>query len=351
MDKDVINKILEAAVRAPSGDNVQPWRFGISNDYTQINLFNLPDKDNSYYNYQQTASYIAHGAVLENIAIASRHFGCNADITLFPDEEQPNQVARINLTTASPHSEPLYDFIDRRYTNRFLYQPRDVSPEDINSLTNADAQIPGCRIHIVSEKKQIRKLAKILMVNDRLVFENQAIHQFLFDKIRWNKAQIEATKDGMPVDCLGLSAMEKAIFPMLRYWWFVKLSNFLGLSQVIALKCWLNCCRASLLGMISISGHEKRDFVEGGRAMQRVWLEASRQGLAFQPIIGLSLLIHRLDQQALHDLSGKHQQVVADAKQSLSDFFELPPSETLMMGFRMGQSKSLPVKTERRPFL
>jgi len=97
MNKEIINKILEAAVRAPSGDNVQPWEFKVSEGYTRIDLYNLPEKDNSYYNYNQLASYIAHGAVIENIAIASGHLGYKAEINLFPDDGRLNLVASIEL--------------------------------------------------------------------------------------------------------------------------------------------------------------------------------------------------------------------------------------------------------------
>lgn len=62
MNSQIIKQILEAAVRAPSGDNVQPWEFEVSKNFTQINLYNLPEMDDSYYNYNQMASYIAHGA-------------------------------------------------------------------------------------------------------------------------------------------------------------------------------------------------------------------------------------------------------------------------------------------------
>ena len=65
-----IKKILEAAVHAPSGENCQPWRFEIRGD--EIGVFNLPKKDQSLYNEGQMASYVAHGALIENILIANR---------------------------------------------------------------------------------------------------------------------------------------------------------------------------------------------------------------------------------------------------------------------------------------
>ena len=122
MDKKTIEKIVEAAAKAPSGDNVQPWRFEVSNEFTQLNLYNLPEKDDSYFNYQQTASYIAHGAVIENMTIAAQHLGYKAQIELFPDSANMNHVARVDLMPATAECDPLYEAIVNRCTNRFPYE-------------------------------------------------------------------------------------------------------------------------------------------------------------------------------------------------------------------------------------
>ena len=200
----------------------------------------------------------------------------------------------------------------------------------------------------MANQDKINELSKELMVNDRLVFERKDIHHFLFDKIRWNKKQMEETKDGMPVETLGLNPVESLTFPFMRFWWFVKANNYLGLSRIIGLKCWWNCRNASILGMVSIKGNDKLAFVQGGRAIQRVWLEATLQGLAIQPIIGLTLLINRLKQQKLQDFSVQHTQMVSNAAQSLPKMFGINESETLIMGFRAGNGVPVKVKTQRR---
>jgi nitroreductase len=62
--KDIILKIVEAGTWAPSGDNCQPWRFTWNGQ--KLLLFNVSERDTSLYNSSQRASFIAHGAVLEN---------------------------------------------------------------------------------------------------------------------------------------------------------------------------------------------------------------------------------------------------------------------------------------------
>ena len=186
------------------------------------------------------------------------------------------------------------------------------------------------------------------MINDQLVFEHQAIHQFLFSKIRWNQQQIEQTRDGMPVGVLGLNTFERLTFPLLRFWWYVKTANYFGLSKLVGLKAWRNCRNSSLLGMISIQGTDKQAFVNGGRAMQRAWLQLTLQGLAVQPIIGLPLLIHRLKQGALNEFTEQQKQAVKQAAETLPDLFEIKKNDLLVIGFRIGKNKHFIQKTLRR---
>ncbi len=352
MNKECIQKILEAAVRAPSGDNVQPWDIRVSENFTQIDVFNLPEKDDSIYNYEQAASYIAHGAFLENLLIAARHLGCQAGYQLFPDQQNPNHVTQIKLTEADPKQDPYYLAIFQRYTNRFPYQKTEISAATLNALKDSIENINGAHVNLITEPEKIKKIADIFKLNDRIVFENQAIHDFLFDKIRWNKKQMEETQDGMPVDVLGLNPVEKVFFPLLRFWGYVKVANRLGLSKMIELKCWWNYRQASVLGMLSIKGHDKKAFIEGGRAVQRFWLEATRQGFSLQPVIGLTLLIHRLKNTDSTRLSAHHQLLVKQVNQQFLQYFDLNEKDSMLMGFRLGAGSQFhSAKTLRKPVL
>jgi len=348
MDKELVKKILEAAVMAPSGDNVQPWDFRVLENFTRIDLYNLPEKDNSYYNYQQSASYIAHGAVIENIKIAGKHLGCLIDYQLFPDTENDNYIAKITLSPADAQPDPYYSAIFERCTNRFQYKREQVSDEVLNALSRTVKNIDTANVSLVTDKNEIKLLAKELKVNDQIVFERKDIHQFLFDKIRWNQKQIEDTRDGMPVGVLGLGFIENLSFPLMRFWGYVKVANVFGLSKIIALKSWWGCANASILGMITIQGNDKVAFVEGGRAVQRLWLEATKQGFALQPIIGLTLLINRLQQGSLDGFSPKHTQFVQKSAEKLPELFAVKKSDTLIMGFRAGAFKGIVARTMRK---
>ncbi len=50
MDNETLKKILAFAVLAPSGDNVQPWRFKMRGG--KLLTFDIPERDDSLYNFQ-----------------------------------------------------------------------------------------------------------------------------------------------------------------------------------------------------------------------------------------------------------------------------------------------------------
>jgi nitroreductase len=121
--REAISKIIEAGIRAPSGDNCQPWRFEVKDN--RISIYNIPDRDNSLYSWGQRASYIAHGALIENMTIAAAHLGYAAKIKLFPESRDPNLVARLTLEQPAPPEEgALYEAIFARATNRKPYRSR-----------------------------------------------------------------------------------------------------------------------------------------------------------------------------------------------------------------------------------
>ena len=148
-----------------------------------------------------------------------------------------------------------------------------------------------------------------------------------------------------------MHSIEKLTFPMMRFWSFVKTANYFGLSRIIGLKCWWNCRNASVLGMIRVKGSDKLAFVQGGRAVQRLWLQVALEGLALQPIIGLTLLINRLKHNELSCFTANQVKMVKNAEQRLPKILGISESETLIMGFRLGYASAIKTKTKRRKAL
>ena len=118
-----IKEILNIAVWAPSGDNSQPWRFEVRNE--KLYIFNIPDRDNPILNFKQSGSYVAHGGLIENISIASPHFGYSANVSLFPDAQNKDLVASVSFENTDKKDHPLFNYI-KQHTMAF----RDIIKDD-----------------------------------------------------------------------------------------------------------------------------------------------------------------------------------------------------------------------------
>ncbi len=345
--KTKLEKIIAAAIRAPSGDNAQPWKLIASETQGCIDVYNVPERDSSYLNYQQSASFIAHGALIENILISGRAVGCAIKLTTFPDANNANYIARCEISECDPEPDPLYDPIFKRHTNRNRYRSFDLPEEQCQSLKEAAGCIKDVSVSVITDSSSRKRLARLLRTNDRMVFEHKDIHAFLFNQIRWSQKEVTESCDGMPLASLGIDAVERHIFPIFRFWPIVNALNGIGFSRIIGFKGGLNCKSASALGVIKVDGRVPESFVAGGRAFERVWLEATRQKLAFQPVVGLPLLRQRLVDGRLDGFSAKQKKMIEEASQEINDIFEVG-DKTVIAYFRIGVSNSGPEQLTKR---
>lgn len=340
-----INKILESAILAPSGDNCQPWRLMIKDN--QVSILNLPEKDKSLFNFRQRASLIAHGALIENIMIASSPLGYNARLKTFPDAINPNLIASIELEKSDAVEEPLYPYIPQRATNRKSYKPIDLADEQKLTLLNVPKFLGTGELKLLDgEDKRI--LAKAIGINDRLVFGNRYLHEFLFEHIRWTEEEAVNTRDGLYIKTLELSAQQEIGFRLLKKWGLVKTLNKLGLLEVIARQAEKLFLSAAAAGAVVVDGNSSEDFLAGGRLVQRIWLEATRMGLSFQPMTGITFLIQRVLDREAEGLSEKEVKLLMDAYEMIRSILRIK-NETIVMIFRIGISDPPTARSLRLP--
>ena len=106
-----MERILDLARWAPSGDNEQPWRFEIVDD-DHLVVHTSDTRDWCVYDLDGTSSQIAVGALLETIAIAASAEGMRAEFSRRPDTPETALLIDVHLhartTILSPaHCSPL----------------------------------------------------------------------------------------------------------------------------------------------------------------------------------------------------------------------------------------------------
>lgn len=331
-----IRKILEAGICAPSGDNSQPWRFVVRGN--SICVFNQSDRDIPFYNLEQRGSYVAHGGLIENILIASAHFGYRAEVSLFPEKANTDLVARITLEASGQKGDPLYTYIPLRVTNRKKYKTTPLTPEHRNELLNVAEEIGKGRVLLMEDREKIGALAAASSVNERVVLETPAIHDIFFDHVVWTEKEEKKKHTGLYVKTLELTPPQQLIFRLYRYSLFARVFNFIGLSKFIAKDNAKLYASVSAMGAIVVDGNSSEDFILAGRLMQRVWLKATKIGLSVHPVTGVLFLMQRVLAGETEGFSPSHIGLLHKAYEEIKRAYGVK-NETIAMLFRIGRAE------------
>jgi nitroreductase len=333
--RENIHKILELAIHAPSGDNAQPWCFEVRGDV--IDIFNIPGKDYSPYNFQERGSFFAHGAVVENIAIAASSFGYGATIDIFPTPADGNHVAKLTLGDTSQNAninKQLAACIESRVTNRKPYRKVPLEPKARTNIEEAFHGVGFGKLLFLEDSKNIQNFAKTVSISDQLIFEEKSIHDAIFDSIRWTTKEEEARR-GLYIKTLELPPPARILFKRLQNWSFLALMNNIRVAKFIASQSAKVFAAASAIGMIVIPDSRNISYVRAGMAFERLWLCATEIGLSIQPVTALAYLAERIMAGDAGELTKRHSDDILAAQNHIRAMFGSPQG-TIAMMFRMG---------------
>lgn len=343
--KEDIEKILSISVSAPSGENCQPWKFVVTGD--RVDIFNIPEKDLSLYNFKQRGSLIAHGALIENIVISASQLGYSTQVILLGKSSE-NHISTIVFSETSPSKERLFDSIKKRTSNRFPYKKTPLSGPEIETLRKSLPSDSRNLVFFVNDKNRIKKIAKALTVSDQILFENQEIHDFLFEHIIWNEEEAKAKKSGFYIKELGLPPPIEKIFRFLRKWNRVKIFNKFGFSKMAAKGNVRLYASSGAMVAVAVESDDPASFINAGRLTQRIWLESTNMGLVAQPVTGVIFFMQRVGEGAGGEFSEDHKRMVKDAYKEISEIFG-PTDKTLSMLLRIGYPTKDAPKSLRLP--
>jgi hypothetical protein len=124
LDAVVLEKLISAAVAAPSIHNTQPWRYRIDPDETTLEVCSVPERSLRYADPRGRALHVPVGAAVFNLRLAVRHAGWEPRVELLPQPgPRPDLLAVVRLwrgRPASPTETRLYDAVWRRHSSRRL---------------------------------------------------------------------------------------------------------------------------------------------------------------------------------------------------------------------------------------
>lgn len=287
--------LIEAAILAPSGGNSQPWKFV----YCQHRLFLFHDLNASYsfLDFKSLGAYIALGAAIENITIRATalQLVATVDDTVF---EQGTPLVAVVSFTRNPDvaPSPLSDVINLRLTNRNL-GPRETLPKAFfQSLHQSLHDYNGAQLDIVDDPLAMLELGDILATTEKMVLIHPRGHFDAFKKeLRWSEEETNTKRDGLDVATLGISKGEVAALRIANDSEAIAfVRDTIGGGDAFKKMAQKAVASASALGIVSMPSFSERNFLLGGRAVERVWLEANMRDVSYQPISQFVFLLARL---------------------------------------------------------
>ena len=295
-DKDsVLETLLAAAVRAPSGDNTQPWRFVLHRDLNRITVCVDEARDPSPMNAGQRMSRIACGAAVENMLRAAHAGGWRTRL-----EAGPSPALAIIVLDQGGRDDQRdgtgEETIARRVTNRRPYDGSPVSERALTLLKSKTPLLEGVRTHWICGQDTISRLAAVIGQADAIMFGQKSLRRAFLSNVRFDAAYDAEVEEGLSLASLEASAAERIGMRTIFRGpdWLLKLSGAMGIFASRARKLVESASGLCVVVAPGTSSTSQMDLLVG-RAMQRAWLALHAEGLAVQPMMSLLVLENLLD--------------------------------------------------------
>ncbi|MBK8480359.1 MAG: Rv1355c family protein [Proteobacteria bacterium] len=288
--------LVEMAALAPSGGNRQPWRFHLLADNRIRCVLDTVRAGDSFLDYGLSAAYAACGAALENFCVAAHSLGFTTQVVRFPNAGDPTVAWETQLTQSGSRAErsAALQVLEARCTNRRLGHRTHLTAEEHGALAKSAVSAGAELLLLGDDDTALEALASYIGRVDRFRFFCRRLYREMIEEVRWTPAEAERTRDGIDLATLELDAIDTAGMHLLSKWSTVELMKRIGGRRVEDLG--QRTVRASAaIGLLSVPGIAAADYLAGGIAMERVWLEATRLGLAFQPLAVAPYLYARLE--------------------------------------------------------
>ncbi len=332
-------ELCRRASQAPSPDNNQPWLFRHARQEGALEVHHcrkraLPSDAGDLF------SWIAVGAAIENLVLAASQQGLTSTVEYMPRPfdavGEGEHVADIRLTLGA-QADPLAEYIRKRVTNRKLYRRSRVSNENLAMVKSAIGD-PRCEVVWLTERNDLKQLSRLVRVADRIRFEHRPFHDEFHSVLRYGDAEARRTGDGLELKSLEVPSIAGPVFRALRSWTRMRLANRLGMSRMFSGYSAKQIVRSGGVGLLLARESSDECLLEAGRAFQRVWLAATQQNLAFQPVGGLPLFLRKLAIEGPNAFTPPHAARLKPLADELQTLFPAAHDKTPVMLFRIGHA-------------
>ncbi|KIE26833.1 aromatic ring-opening dioxygenase LigA [Streptomyces sp. MUSC 125] len=266
LDTSALEKLLAAAVAAPSMHNTQPWRFRLDAGSSTVEIRAVPERSLPQEDPYGRAVHIAAGAALLNLRVAAGRLGWTPVSRLLPDPRDPTLLVAVRLQgrggPRDAREADLYDAIPRRHSSRMPFTERAVPLAVLAELADA-SHAEGARLTVAGEDET----ARLLRLSGLAEHRNHTDPDRAAESRRWTGG--EGGRDtGIPARAFGPRDAGE----------HVPVRDFCALRQPDRLPS-LPFERHPMLVALSTTHDHRADWLRAGQALERVLLLATVHGL------------------------------------------------------------------------
>lgn len=295
-EPDVAGELVAIASRAPSGGNMQPWRWLLRGG--RLHLFHDRSRSEGLTDFRGLAATASLGAALESLRMAAQARGIHLAISRFPGP--PDLLAVVErLADGADGDEPrwredLAPLLGARHTNRKSAVRQTLEPTVFESMRAAANSIAGADLHFIDDDEGIAEVGELVGAADRLRMLHGGLHREMYGELRWTADDAETTRDGIFVDSLELSPSDRTGLLLCRRHEALAFLGTLAAGRGLPKMAIKAFTSVSAVGLLTVPSATASDFLRGGQAMQRMWLVAHALGIALCPMTVLSYMFARL---------------------------------------------------------
>lgn len=334
------DRVLHAALRAPSGGNSQPWTARVSGEALRIEL--APERT-SAMDVAFRGSAVAIGAALYNARVAAAAHSVLGPISISepPDGNGLTADLRFGDSDSRTLAED-YAGVLARETNRNLGDGTPIAGEVLSAL-RAAATDEKANVCLVTSRRDLDELAVLLAESDRLRYLTPLLHSQMFSELRW--PGIDNLDFGLDLRSMELDEVDIAklgvsrrpeVMAHLAEWDGGRALGDYTRDRVES---------SSALAVVTVTGRSLTDYARGGSAVERLWISAQNWGLSVQPIS--PVFLYALDRSDYAALSTAYAGHLENLNTAFRSKVGIGSDESIALVLRLSFSKGTTVRSRR----
>ncbi len=350
IDRNILYSIIRDGIRAPSGDNSQPWEFRVAQN--RIQVFHIPEGNEGAcctVPYYYKASCIAHGALIENMRVSAARYGLTASTQYFPTDTNDNHIATLTLTEQAvlgDHRDriDLWPYILLRHSNRRWYEKTPIADYKQEVLLASSENKDGIEFYCTDDREHVRTISRVTTKALMLVFKNRQLFNFFLYHIAFTKreARVERSIDVRALDLLPLSAYVLRILTFRPLFYVLYYS---GMFRLYLFSEQLRFLNTAGYGAFVARDDSPKAHVHTGEVVEHAWLTATAYGISFHPCTALLYIYHNLSADQLL-FSGRDKKLIASLYRDLQKVFGVTDGQILFLT-RIGHAKPMEDRSGR----